>query len=146
MLENYLDVTNWSAATIAAINIEDERSFIFKSAISSYANIRMRMRGVIEKVNVNGNVILDWDRPFCKPSAHIDEWADSIIHQLRVECDDPKRAAVFFYHRIYSNIATKRALAVSNPELTNGDTPEDYDELIRLVINGIPEAFANKNA
>lgn len=139
MLEKYLDVSKLTAATINAINIDDERSYIFKHAVASYATIRLRLQNVAN-ANKSGDVELDWDRPFAQADETIDDMVDGILRTLITECSTARRAAVYFYHRIYGSIAAKRDLAEKG--LGNGLKPEHYDELIRLVFVGIVEEFA----
>lgn len=142
MLKKYLDITNWTAPNLAAIDTSDLRSAIFKTAIVSYGTIRLRMRNLSQSSNCN-TVILNWDTPICGISHYIDDWLYSILHTLKLECSTPERAATYFYHRIYSSISTKRALAAIHPELCNGCHQDEFDELVRLVFVELPHLYDN---
>lgn len=142
MLKKYLDVSNWTRANIADINIESPASAIFKSSIISYGTIRLRIKDLLNERLTSGETVLDWQQPIVtEVSRYIEDWTYSILRKLRVECTDPFRAGAYFYHRLYSAVSQKRALACIHPDMCDGAKPEEFDELVRLVFMELPYLY-----
>lgn len=147
MLSKYLKTAALTAPLICEINTEDYRSMILKEALISYGTIRLRLRNLNACKQSSGKNIIDWDTPLVdKPCRYIEDWVDSILHTLKVECDSPSRAAAYFYHRIYSTVATKKAMSFVHPDLCGQATPEEFDELIRLVFVELPHLYNDLKA
>ena len=103
----------------------------------------MRLKNLKESPGDPGNVMLNWDTPISPVSYYIEDWLESLLHTLKIECTCPERAATYFYHRQYSTIATKRAMAMTHPEMCNDVKPEEFDELIRMLFNELPHLYNN---